>query len=130
MLGTLSPGAGYLTQQFSQMNAPSAPTSLSATTIDAYRIRLSWTSSGGASSYSVYRGPGADGESGMPIATGITTTTYVDTGLIPSTIYFYKVTAANGGGESADSNEASATTSAAASGGGMNAALMFQILNG
>jgi hypothetical protein len=46
------------------------------------------------------------------IATGIAGTTYSNTGLSASTVYYYLVTAQNANGESAASNRASATTKA------------------
>jgi fibronectin type 3 domain-containing protein len=86
---------------------PSAPTGLSAAAGNA-QITLSWTASSGATSYNLYRGLSPGGESTTPIATGITTVTYTDTGLANSTTYYYKVTAVNSAGTSGYSTEASA----------------------
>jgi len=69
---------------------------------------LTWTASSGATSYSIYRGTTAGGESTTAIATGITSTSYTNTGLTNGTAYFYKVKAVNSAGTSAYSNEASA----------------------
>ncbi|MCE0522099.1 MAG: family 16 glycosylhydrolase [Methylacidiphilales bacterium] len=90
--------------------APAAPTGLAATGGNA-QISLSWTASSGATSYNVYRGTSSGGESGTPIATGITAANYNDTGLTNGTAYFYKVAAVNSSGTSGYSNEASATPS-------------------
>jgi fibronectin type 3 domain-containing protein len=87
---------------------PAAPTGLSATAGNA-QVSLSWNASTGATSYNVYRSDYADGEGGTPIATGIATTSYTNTGLTNGRTYYYKVAAVNGGGTSAKSNEASAT---------------------
>jgi fibronectin type 3 domain-containing protein len=89
-------------------SAPAAPTGLSATAGNA-QVALSWTASPGATSYNVYRGTTAGGQSATPIATGITGTTYTNTGLTNGTTYYYKVAAVNASGTSAYSNEANAT---------------------
>jgi hypothetical protein len=88
--------------------APGAPTGLSATAGSA-SVSLSWTASSDATSYNVYRGTTAGGESTTAIASGITTTSYSDTGLTNGKEYYYKVAAVNGGGTSALSSEASTT---------------------
>lgn len=89
-------------------SAPAAPTGLSATAGNA-SVSLSWTASSGASSYNVYRGTSAGGESGTALATGITGTSYTDSSAANGTTYYYKVAAVNSSGTSALSNEASAT---------------------
>jgi fibronectin type 3 domain-containing protein len=93
---------------------PTAPTGLSATGGNT-QISLGWTASSGATSYNVYRGTSAGGESGTAIATGITTTTYTNTGLTNGMAYYYKVAAVNSSGTSGYSNEASATPTAGTS---------------
>jgi len=87
---------------------PAAPTDLNATP-GGTQVSLSWTASAGATSYNIYRGTTAGGESGTPIATGVTGTTYTNTGLTNGQIYYYKVKAINASGTSGYSNEASAT---------------------
>lgn len=89
-------------------SAPPAPTGLTATAGNN-QVTLSWTASSGATSYNVYRGTSAGGESTTAIATGIATTSYTNTGLANGTTYYYKVTAVNASGTSGYSNEASAT---------------------
>jgi fibronectin type 3 domain-containing protein len=93
-------------------NAPAAPSGLSATAGNA-QVSLSWTASSGATSYNVYRGTAAGGESTTAIATGLTGTTYTNTGLTNGTTYYYKVAAVNTSGTSGMSNEASSTPQAA-----------------
>jgi fibronectin type 3 domain-containing protein len=93
--------------------APSAPQSLAATAGDG-SVSLSWVapaSNGGAAitGYNVYRGTSPGGESATPIATGVTTTSFTDTGLTNGTTYYYTVAAVNSAGVSPQSNEASAT---------------------
>jgi hypothetical protein len=100
-------------------SAPAAPTGLAATAGNA-QVSLSWTASAGATSYNVYRGTSAGGESPTPVQSGITGATYTDTGLTNGTAYYYKVAAVNGSGTSGLSNEASATP--ASGGGGGSAA--------
>lgn len=94
-----------------QVSAPAAPTGLTATTGNA-QISLNWTASSGATSYNVYRGTSAGGESTTALVTGITASTYTNTGLTNGTAYYYKVTAVNTSGTSSYSNEATATPSA------------------
>ena len=86
---------------------PLAPTTLTATAGDT-QISLSWTASTGATSYAIYRGTTAGGESSTPIAT-VTGEAYTDTGLTDGTTYYYTVAAIDAGGTSSPSNEASAT---------------------
>jgi fibronectin type 3 domain-containing protein len=93
-----------------QPSIPPAPTGLSATAGNT-QVSLSWAGSSGATSYNVYRGATAGGEGSTAIATGITTTSYTNTGLTNGTAYFYKVAAVNSAGTSGLSNEASATPS-------------------
>src|SRR5208283_645668 len=89
-------------------SAPSAPTGLTATAGNA-SVKLSWTASAGATSYNVYRGTTAGGESTTALATGITATSYTDTTASNGTIYYYKLAAVNAGGTSPLSSEVSAT---------------------
>ncbi|MGO8670964.1 MAG: choice-of-anchor tandem repeat GloVer-containing protein, partial [Capsulimonadaceae bacterium] len=88
--------------------APAAPTGLTATAGNA-QVALSWTASTGATTYNIYRGTASGAEGSTATATGITTTSYTNTGLTNGVTYFYKVAAVNGGGTSAQSSEASAT---------------------
>ncbi|MGO8673157.1 MAG: malectin domain-containing carbohydrate-binding protein [Capsulimonadaceae bacterium] len=89
---------------------PAAPTGVTATPGNA-QVALAWTASSGATSYNVYRGTATGGESATAIATGVTTTSYTNTGLTNGTEYFYKVAALNASGTSAQSTEVSATPS-------------------
>ncbi|MGO9231837.1 MAG: glycoside hydrolase family 44 protein, partial [Bryobacteraceae bacterium] len=88
--------------------APSAPTGLTATAGNA-SVKLSWTASAGATSYNVYRGTTASGESTTALATGIAATSYTDATASNGTTYYYKVAAVNAGGTSPLSAEVSAT---------------------
>ena len=72
---------------------PAAPTGLSATAGNT-QVSLVWTASSGAVSYKVKRGT-TSGGSYTTIATGITATSYTDTGLTNGTTYYYVVSAVN-----------------------------------
>lgn len=91
-------------------SVPNPPSGLSATAANA-TVSLSWTGSGGATSYNVKRST----VSGGPYTTvgSPTGTTFTDSGLTNGTTYFYVVTAVNSVGESGNSNQASATPQAA-----------------
>jgi fibronectin type 3 domain-containing protein len=103
--------------------APSAPTGVTATASSSSAIGLSWTAvtpptNCTISSYSVYgsTSSGFTPGSGNLIASGVTSTSYSDTGLSASTTYYYVVEAVDADGSSAPSTQESATTQAAASG--------------
>ena len=88
---------------------PPAPTSLVASVPrQSGRIALSWRASTGATSYTVKRSTVSGGPYTV-VASGLTGTSYTNTGLTSRTTYFYVVTAVNAFGESAPSNQASAT---------------------
>jgi hypothetical protein len=100
--------------------APSAPGGLTATASSASAIGLSWSAVTPPanciiSSYSVFGGTasGFTPSSSNLIASGVTGTTYSNTGLAASTTYYYKVEAVDADGSSAASTQASAETSAA-----------------
>ncbi|HEY3839396.1 MAG TPA: cellulose binding domain-containing protein [Bryobacteraceae bacterium] len=101
-------------------NPPASPTNLSASAVSSSQINLTWTTSSTAGvTYSVYSST-TSGFSTSPatlIASGVTATTFSQTGLNPSTTYYYLVTAVNSSGESTPSNGANATTKAGSTGG-------------
>ena len=91
-------------------STPASPTNLSATAGNQ-QASLTWTASGGATSYNVKRGTASGGPYttvGSPAGT-----TYADTSLTNATPYYYVVTAVNAMGESGNSNQATATPKAA-----------------
>jgi mannan endo-1,4-beta-mannosidase len=88
---------------------PAAPTGLTATAGNA-QASLSWTASSGATSYTVKRATTSGGPY-TDVATGVTSTSYTNTGLTNGTTYFYVVSATNSAGTSANSSQASATPS-------------------
>jgi alpha-N-arabinofuranosidase len=86
---------------------PLPPTSLGATASNAV-VTLSWNGSAGADSYTVKRST-TSGSGYVTIASGVTATSYLDTGLINGTTYYYVVAATNIYGTSLNSAEANAT---------------------
>jgi uncharacterized repeat protein (TIGR01451 family) len=113
-------GAGLTSNQASAtatavVTLPGAPQNLTAVHGSFTGIQLGWSapsSTGGAASvtYNVYRGTTPGGESTTPVATGLTSTNYLDnsSSLISGRRYFYKVAAVNSAGKGPYSNEASA----------------------
>jgi hypothetical protein len=81
---------------------------LVATAASSSQVSLSWAAASGASSYKIQRSP--DGSTGWAQIGTSTSVSYTDTGLSPSTTYFYRVLANNGSGDSLPSKVASATT--------------------
>ena len=104
---------------------PSAPSGLSATAASSSVINLSWTADTPPanctiSGYNVYGSTtsGFTPSSSNLIASGVTSTSYSNTGLAASTTHYYKIEAVDADGASAASSQASATTSASGGGGG------------
>ena len=112
--------SGIETTGNASCTAPTAPSGLTATATSSSQISLSWTASTSscAVTYNVFRSTtsGFAPSSSNRIATGVTNTSFVDTGLTASTTFFYVVEATNGGGTSGPSNQASATTQAGSTG--------------
>jgi len=86
---------------------PVTPTSLVATASNAV-VSLSWSGSVGADSYLVKRST-TSGSGYVTIASGVTATSYLDSGVVGGTTYYYVVAATNNFGASLNSAEASAT---------------------
>jgi len=86
---------------------PAAPTCLTAAA-GSGKITLNWNGPlSGAKGYNVKRST-ATGGPYKTVATGVTSTTYTNTGLRPGVTYYYVATALNDAGESGHSNQASA----------------------
>ena len=84
-----------------------APESVTATS-GSEQITLSWNAVSDATDYTVQRSA-ASGGPYTTIASGVTATSYLDTGLVNGTTYYYVVSATNSSGESPNSVEVSAT---------------------
>jgi hypothetical protein len=78
-----------------------------AATAGNTQIQLVWDSSSGATSYNVYRGT-ATGGPYSSVATGVSGTTYIDSGLDNGIPYYYVVSANTDAGTSVQSTEVSA----------------------
>jgi len=95
--------------------APAAPTALIASATSTTQISMSWSASSSpcsAISYTIFRSTiaGFTASSNNQIASGVTSTAFSDSGLTPSTTYYYLVEAVGSGGSSPASGQASATT--------------------
>jgi Glycosyl hydrolase family 12/Cellulose binding domain/Fibronectin type III domain len=122
---SVSAGAGSAGSGSSCAAAPSQPSGVRGTAASSSVINVSWTADTApanctVSSYNVFRSKtsGFTPSSSTQIASGITSTSYSDSGLSPSTTYYYAVEAVDSAGTSPASAQASAQTSAASGGSG------------
>ena len=96
--------------------APGTPGNVAASAASSSSIVVDWGSvtapSGCTVGYNVFRSTtsGFTPSSSNQVATGLTTTSFTDTGLTASTTYYYKIEAEDAAGSSAASAQASATT--------------------
>lgn len=95
--------------------APAAPSGLTAWAVSSTRIDLAWQdNSTNETGFRVERKTGAGGEWAVAAMTDPDATRLSDTGLAPSTTYYYRVQALSSGEASTYSNTASAATPGAA----------------
>ncbi|MFY4718507.1 chitinase [Streptomyces sp. LaBMicrA B280] len=103
-LSLTGPGGGGGTTQ-----PPAVPAGLTASSVTASSVALSWSAVSGATGYAVYR-------DGVKVQSASGTSATV-TGLTASTAYSFQVTAVNSAGESAKSAAVVVTTSTGGTGG-------------
>lgn len=101
-------GASANSNETSLTLKPAAIADLAAASGAGNSVSLTWTASPGATSYSIYRGGVAGGESAIALGTSATNS-FSDTTPVAGSNYFYVVSASNAGGTSLNSNEASTT---------------------
>lgn len=89
------------------LTPPGAPIGLTATGVFPGQIDLSWTASAGATSYNV-QSSYVSGGPYVTIATGVTATSYTNSGLTGNVTYYFVVSAVNTSGASSNSTEANA----------------------
>jgi large repetitive protein len=97
---------------------PSAPTALQVATGSSSAINLSWTASVSSGvTYTVFRSTTAGfvPSAATQVANNLTTTSFSDTSLTPSTMYYYVVEAVNGAGVLSPPSQQVSTSTAAAS---------------
>ncbi len=111
----LSPNGGYGNVAevefygYSTIPVEPVPSGLSAVAVSDSQIDLSWNALDNVTGYNVKRSTTSGGPY-TTIATGVTATSYSDTGLAVNTMYYYVVSALDAEGESANSSEAGALT--------------------
>jgi fibronectin type 3 domain-containing protein len=88
---------------------PGVPTSLAIASASTSQLNLSWSSGGDTDSYQISRST-SSGSGFSQIATGVTATSYNNTGLSAGTRYYYKIRAVNTEGNSAYTSEVSRFT--------------------
>jgi len=91
-------------------SAPPTPTGMDAVAINESQIRLDWTPAVNASSYNVKRSTSMGGPYTL-IASGITDSAFIDSGLAAGTTFYYVVSAINGIGESGETSPTAEATS-------------------
>ena len=91
---------------FEASGAPFTPTGLNASAANG-SVTLNWNASQFAASYNIKRST-SNGGPYTTIATGVTGTSYVNTGVTNGTVYYYVVSAVDKLGESANSSQVSA----------------------
>jgi len=106
--GCSSNGIGTVVGEGKAASIPSTPSSVSAKATSSDSVTVSWLSVSQAAGYNVYCSTSINNSY---IKVGRTTsTTYINSGLLSGTVYYYKASAYNNGGESSLSSYAFVTT--------------------
>jgi hypothetical protein len=124
--------AASATTNASGATIPNAPSGFSAVAVSSTQANLSWTdNSSNETGFEVKRATDSGFTQNVVWIGGIQGTTYSNTGLSPSTAYYYKVRAEGTAGKSAYSSSASVTTGPPPVSGlpfaGINAWMPYQI---
>jgi Cellulose binding domain/Fibronectin type III domain len=134
-VGLFGECSGGLQQRREVHNRALGASGLLGTAASSSVINLSWTTDTAPANctttgYNVYRSTtnGFTPSSSNLIASGVTATSYSDSGLSPSTTYYYKIEAVDAAGASAPSAQAAATTQAA-SGSASSCHVTYSIVN-
>lgn len=90
---------------------PATPTGFSVLPGNG-QVQLNWNVVTGATGYRVYRATSPSTPLGSPLATGLTSPTYLDSTTSNGVTYYYRVTAVNTGGEGLPTEETEATPNA------------------
>ncbi len=131
-----SSGVSPRSSEVAVMTVPAAPAGVQVAASGAGTLMLTWTASPGASTYQLFEGTSANGESATPTEVGITSASATVSGLTAGQHYFFRVAAVDSAGSSAQSTEVSATTiasppaSLAASAGNASVALTWSASTG
>jgi len=120
--GTNGAGDGAYSATSTQVTLPGTPGTPTFSGVTGNSMTVSWTASSGATSYKIER---CTGTSCTPtqIASGVTATSYLDSGLSASTVYTYRIRATDAGGDSGYSGMASQTTTSGATGSGIGSGI-------
>jgi beta-galactosidase len=115
--GSVTSNAATLSVTTASCNAvPGTPSTVAASAVSSSQISITWTASTSAApcivSYNVYRSTtsGFAPSNSNQVATGLSGTSFGDSGLATSTTYYYAVVAVDSAGSSPASAQASATT--------------------
>jgi fibronectin type 3 domain-containing protein len=100
-------GSSADSARVSGLTVTAAPTGVSATASSG-KVTVKWSSTSGASSYTVFRSQ-TSGSAGTAIASGLKTTSYTDAAVTKGTKYYYLVVAVNASGPSPNSSQVNAT---------------------
>lgn len=103
-----SGGSSPNSNEATATTTPASPSGLTASAASNTQIDLSWTASTGATSYAIWRSTSAN--SGFVKIGTTNNTTFNNTGLTATTMYYYAVTATGSGGTSAESSTTGAET--------------------